>query len=172
MPEVSEVAMPAPTAAPPVWDWRAAAGSARTAGAGGTTPGSAAAARAARVQGAIGGAVGLGIAAALALLLHRRGMAMVVAAVAVAVALCALVSPLGLYRGLRRALDRFGSWVGTVVTWLTMTLVFYLMFLPVGLILRAAGKLSLTRFADPSRATYWTPTDNRPHTADSYRKQF
>jgi len=144
-----------------VWNWRAAdAGNAR---------GEAAAARR---QGAIGGGVGLAVAAALAFLLHRTGLAAVVAAVALAVALLALATPLTLYRQLRGALDRLGSWVGTAVTWLLMTVLFYLLFLPVGLILRATGKLAFTRFADPTLATYWTTTADRVPTAESYRKQF
>lgn len=145
-----------------IWNWRAAADK------GGTR----AAAAAARRQGALGGGIGLAVAAALAFLLHRAGLAAAVAAASLAVALLALATPLTLYRRLRGALDRFGHWVGTAVTWLLMTLLFYLLFLPVGLILRATGKLAFTRFADPALDTYWTPTDGRAHTAESYRKQF
>ncbi|HEV3458723.1 MAG TPA: hypothetical protein VHG32_19365 [Thermoanaerobaculia bacterium] len=145
-----------------VWNWRAApdAGDAREQAA------------AARRQGAIGGGVGLTVAAALAFLLHRTGLAAAVAAASLAVALLALAAPLTLYRRLRGALDRLGSWVGTAVTWLLMTVLFYLLFLPVGLILRATGKLSFTRFADPALETYWTTTTDRVPTAESYRKQF
>ncbi|MBV8202827.1 MAG: hypothetical protein JOZ15_19600 [Acidobacteria bacterium] len=129
-------------------------------------------AAAARRQGAIGGAVGLAVAAALAFLLHRAGVAVAVAAASLAVAALALAAPLTLYRRLRGALDRFAGWVGTAVTWLLMTLLFYLLFLPAGLILRATGKLTFTRFADPTLATYWTATEDRVHGAESYRKQF
>jgi hypothetical protein len=129
-------------------------------------------ASAARRQGAIGGAVGLTAAAALAFLLHRPGAATLIAAVSLLVALLALAAPLTLYRRLRGLLDRFGHAVGTAVTWLLMTVLFYLLFLPVGLMLRAMGKLEFTRFADPARASYWTSTEGRAHTAESYRKQF
>ena len=129
-------------------------------------------ASAARRQGAIGGAVGLTAAAALAFLLHRPDPAVVVAAVSLLVALVALAAPLTLYPRLRRVLDRFGHAVGTAVTWLLMTILFYLLFLPVGLVLRATGKLDFTRFADPARASYWTSTEGRAPTAESYRKQF
>lgn len=156
--------------AAPVWDWR------RIEAAGGTPAGAlgnrAREAAAARRQGAIGGAVGLAAAAALAFLLHRRGPAMVVAALSVLIALLALAAPLTLYRRLAAALDRLGSWVAAAVTWLLMTVLFFLLFLPVGLVMRVAGKLTFTRFADPSLGTYWTATDQRPHPADSYRKQF
>jgi len=144
-----------------VWNWRVAAGA-----------GDSGAAAAARRQGAIGGAVGLAVAAALAWWLHRPVAAAVVAALALAVALLALAAPLTLYRRLRGALDRLGHWVGTGVTWLLMTVLFYLLFMPVGLIMRATGKLVFTRFADPALDTYWTPTEGRVHSAASYRKQF
>jgi hypothetical protein len=152
----------------PVWDWRAEA--ARTAATEGGPVREAAAA--ARRQGAIGGACGLAAAAALAWLLHRTGLAVVVAAVSLAVALLAVAAPLTLYRRLRGALDRFARWVGTAVTWVLMTLLFYLLFLPVGLVMRAAGKLSFTRFSDPRLGSYWTPAADRAFTLDSYRKQF
>jgi predicted membrane channel-forming protein YqfA (hemolysin III family) len=148
-----------------VWNWRRAA-----AGAGDSR--SPAAAAAARRQGAIGAAVGLGVAAVFAWLLHRPVPALVVAALSLTVALLALAAPLTLYRRLRGALDRGGHWVGTGVTWLLMTVLFYLLFLPAGLIMRAMGKLAFTRFADPALDTYWTPTEGRVHSAESYRKQF
>jgi hypothetical protein len=154
----------------PVWDWR------RIEAAGGTTAEAAdrraREAAAARRQGAIGGGVGLAAAAMLAFLLHRRGPAMVVATLSLLIVLLALATPLTLYRRLRDGLDLLGHWVATGVTWILMTVLFFLLFLPVGLVMRAMGKLTLTRFADPSLATYWTATDKRPHTADSYRKQF
>jgi hypothetical protein len=146
-----------------VWNWRPAA-----AGAGDDRS----AAAAARRQGAIGGAVGLAVAATLAWLLHRPGLAAVVAVLSLTVALLALAAPLTLYRHLRGALDRLGHWVGTAVTWLLMTLLFYLLFLPVGLILRAMDKLDFTRFADAGVNSYWTATEGRVHSAESYRKQF
>jgi hypothetical protein len=145
-----------------VWNWRAAAG-------GGDTRSVAAAARR---QGAAGGAVGLAVAAVLAWLLHRTGPAVVVAALSLTVALLALAAPLALYRRLREVFDRLGHWAGTGVTWLLMTVLFYLLFLPVGLIMRAMGKLAFTRFADPAVDSYWTPTEGRVHSAESYRKQF
>jgi hypothetical protein len=172
----------------PVWDWRAEAARTATAeggpvkageagrppdgSAGSFRPGRAAAAAAARREGAIGGACGLAAAAALAWLLHRTGLALAVAIASLAVALLAQAAPLTLYRRLRGALDRFGRWVGTGVTWVLMTLLFYLLFLPAGLVMRAAGKLSFARFADPGLDSYWTSTEARTPALESYRKQF
>jgi predicted membrane channel-forming protein YqfA (hemolysin III family) len=148
-----------------VWNWRRAAVGADD----GCSP---AAAAAARREGAVGAAVGLAVAAALAWLLHRPVSALVVAVLSLTVALLALAAPLTLYPRLRGALDRLGHWVSTGVTWLLMTVLFYLLFVPAGLIMRAMGKLAFSRFADPAVDTYWTPTDGRVHSAESYRKQF
>ncbi len=153
-----------------VWKWRPATASAT--GDEADRQARTSLASAARRQGAIGGAIGLTAAAALAFLLHRPGLATVVAAVSLLVALLALAAPLTFYPRLRRVLDRFGHAVGTALTWLLMTVLFYLLFLPVGLVLRAMGKLDFTRFADPALASYWTSTEGRAPTAESYRKQF
>jgi hypothetical protein len=149
----------------PVWNWRPADEA-------GVEADRARRAAAARRQGMIGGAAGLAVAAALAWLLHRPGLAAVVAAVSLLVALLALAAPLTLYRRLRGGMEQLGRWVGTAVTWLLMTLLFYLLFLPVGLAMRAAGKLGFVRFAAPAGASYWAATDGREKTLDSYRKQF
>jgi hypothetical protein len=170
-----------------VWDWQAAPTPTATAaadrGEGASAAGGAPAvaprrhraareAAAARRQGLIGGACGLLAAAALAWLLHRAVMGAVVAVVALAFALLALAAPLTLYRRLRGALDRFGHLVGTAVTWVLMTALFYLLFLPVGLAMRAAGKLGFTRFADPGLDSYWTTATGRAPGLGPYRKQF
>lgn len=128
-------------------------------------------AAAARRRGALGGLLGLLVAGA-ALLFHRPTMAAVVASLALLTTLVALASPLFLYRGLMAGLNVFAHGVGTAMTWMLMTLLFYLLFLPMGLLLRAAGKLDMKSFADPRVPTYWTPTAERARGADSYRKQF
>src|ERR1700674_3472364 len=38
--------------------------------------------------------------------------------------------------------------------------------------LRAMGNLAFTRFADAGVDSYWTATEGRVHSAESYRKQF
>jgi hypothetical protein len=126
-----------------------------------------------RRQAAVRAAVGLAIAALLAL--WKPLFAAVVAAIALALLAVALAAP-GAYGRIAAGLERFGHWVGRAVTWLLMPLLFYLLFLPVGLALRAAGKLRITRGPDPSRATYWdTPEPGQRWGgggAASYRRQF
>ncbi len=124
-----------------------------------------------RRKGVIGGVIGLAVAAVIYFVFHRPVAAAVVAAIAVLIGLLALASPLGLYKGLTRALDRFAHAVGSVLTWILMPVLFYLVFLPMGLLLRARGKLAISKSADPRMPTYWKTTE-RERTPESYRKQF
>jgi len=145
------------------WDWRQrAAGDERA---------RAREATANRRKGWIGALVGVAF-AALAYYLDRPVAALVIAGIAIAVALIAVVSPLGLFKALSRGLDRFAHAVGSGVTWVLMPILFYLVFLPVGLFLRARGRLAISRHADRRLPTYWKPTGERARTSDSYRKQF
>lgn len=124
-----------------------------------------------RRKGVIGGVIGLAVAAIIYFAFDKPVAAAVVAAIAVVIALLALASPLGLYKGLARALDRFAYFVGSVLTWVLMPVLFYVVFLPMGLLLRARGKLAISKSADPRMPTYWKSTE-RERTPESYRKQF
>jgi chromate transport protein ChrA len=146
------------------WDWRdRAAGNERA---------RAREAKANRRKGLLGALVGVAAAAAVNYFLDRPLAAAVIATVAIAIALLALFSPLGLFKTLSRGLDRFAHAVGAGVTWLLMPILFYLVFLPVGLILRARGRLAISRHADRRLPTYWISTEERARTSESYRKQF
>ena len=124
-----------------------------------------------RTRGAIGAVIGLAFAAALWQLWHRPVAATVVATVALVLSLPALLAPRTAGRAVVRLLDRFAHAVGSVVTWVLMALIFYVLFLPLGLLLRGQKRLGITRAFDPRRDSYWTP-HNRAVTPDSYRKQF
>ena len=112
------------------------------------------AARAARRQGAIRGGVGL-VAAALIHVLWSPVAAAVVAGIATLLLIPALVSPLGVYARIDRWIAKFAHGVGLAVTWLLMPLLYYLVFLPVGWVLRARRRLRLVRSLDPEAASYW-----------------
>ena len=127
-------------------------------------------AAAARRRGASGAAIGLAMAAAVYFLAHRPVAAAVIAVIAIAFALIALLSPRTLWPRATRTLDRFAHLVGIGVTWVLMTLMYYLLFLPVGLVLRARKRLGITRSFDPGMSSYWI--EARPRTPDSYRRQF
>ena len=109
---------------------------------------------------------------AAALYFWKPQMALVVVAIAAATTLLALASPLGGFRALTRALEAFARGVGLVLTWLLMAVAYYLLFLPVGLLLRAAGKLHVTRGADAKRATYWQPSAAPAPGIETYRRPF
>jgi hypothetical protein len=125
-----------------------------------------------RRKGVLGGLIGLVAAQVVFLSFGRPVPALVVAAIAVVILLIALISPLNLYKKLARGLDRFGHAVGSGVTWVLMTLLYYLVFLPLGSLMRARRKLAISRGADPRLPTYWTSTEGRERTPESYRKQF
>jgi hypothetical protein len=147
-------------AAATVWRWREKE----------SGPDRSLAAAAARKKGALGGLIGLTVAGALSF--WRPNLAIVVAAIAVLTMLLALVSPLGGFRRFTALLDAFAHGVGVAVTWLLMTVAYYLLFLPVGLLLRAAGKLGITRHGDVRLASYWREAKPPAGGLDAYRKPF
>lgn len=150
-----------------VWDWRGGGGDHEEAR-------RSREAAAIRRRGLIGGVVGIAVAALVFFLWKRPVPAAVIAGVALLLSLPSLLAPLTAGRSVSRALDRFAHGVGTGVTWVLMTLLYYLLFLPSGLILRARGKLAITRGFDPHRASYWTSVEERERTRtpESYRRQF
>lgn len=143
------------------WDWRRAGGNEDTAKK---------LDAATRRRGLIGGAVGLAIAVA-AYLWWRPNVAYVIAGVSLTLTLLAFAAP-AVYRRVTGLLDRFAHFVGMAVTWVFMTLIYYVLFLPVGFLLRAQKKLAITDHPDPRQASYWSSTEGKPWTAESYRKQF
>jgi len=163
MPQINPQTKQSPSAV--VWDWR-----------GGANEESRRTREAAEIRrrGLYGGAIGLAVAALMFFLLKRPVPAAVIAAVALLFSLPSLLTPLTAGRSVARALDRFAHAVGTGVTWVLMTLLFYLLVLPLGLILRARGKLAITRGFDPRRPSYWTSVEERERarTPESYRRQF
>ena len=125
-----------------------------------------------RIRGMVGGGIGLGVAALFHFGGHRQTAAAVVAGIAVLLALLALVAPLTVFKKISHALEVFARGVASAVTWVLMTILFYLVFLPVGLVLRSGKKLAITKGADRRLPTYWTRTEEREHPLESYRRQF
>ncbi len=147
-----------------IWNWRRdPAGEARAL---------AAAARGARVRGAIQGAVGLTVALLVAFVFHRPTLASVIASIAGVVTLLALVSPLGAFRWLTGGVEKLGRAIGLTMTWILMPLIYFLFFVPVGLYLRARGKTGITRGADAKLPTYWISTEAQPQGPETYERQF
>jgi hypothetical protein len=110
---------------------------------------------AARRRGLGRGVIGL-VAAGLFLGLGHRGLAAVVGAITLVSAGLAVVSPLGAYAALERALGRFGALVGTALSWLLLAPMLYLVFFPFGFLFRRGAHDALRRAREPGVPSYWT----------------
>jgi hypothetical protein len=122
----------------------------------------------ARRKGAIQSVVGVALAALLAWRFGRLPAA-IAGAVAAVTLILAWASPLGGFARLERGLQRLGAAIGTAIAWALMTPFFYLILTPLGLLLRARGKLRIRRRPDPRLASYWTAL---PSTKPDYERQF
>lgn len=128
-------------------------------------------ARAGRIRGLVQGLVGL----LAAFVLYRwvsPVAAGVVAAIALSLTLVALVSPRGAFAHLSHWVGRFAYVVGWLVTWILLPILFFLVFLPLGLTLRARGRLRLSRRPEPERETYWRSAGSWPKAPADYERQF
>jgi hypothetical protein len=153
-----------PEASAIAWNWRARAGLA--------TDSLAREARSLRIRGAVGGVVGLAFAALLYLVGHKVRTAEVVAGIAVVLALLALAAPLTAFKKVNHFLEIFARGVATGVSWVLMTFLYYVVFWPTGLVLRAGHKLGITQGADRRLPTYWISTGDRETPLESYKRQF
>lgn len=132
-----------PEAAAVIWSWRPAGPSPRPA----TGP--------IRVRGAVQAAVGLAVAGGLAWL-GRHTPAIVVASVASAIGLAAIASPLGVFAAIERAFAALAVRVGQALTWILLPVIFYLFFVPFGLLFRRGRRDAMRRYFDREAPTYWT----------------
>ena len=153
-----------PEASAVAWSWRDRAA--------GDSDARAREARSLRIRGLVGGGIGLGVAALFYFVGHKEKAAMVVGGIAILLALLALVAPLTIFKRISHALEVFARAVASAVTWVLMAILFYIVFLPVGLVLRSGKKLAITKGADPRLPTYWTRTEERETPLESYRRQF
>jgi hypothetical protein len=152
-----------PEASAVAWNWRDRAGLA--------TGSLAREARSLRIRGVVGGAVGLAFAVLLYFVGHKVRTAEVVAGIAIVLALLALAAPLTAFKKVNHVLEIFARGVATGVSWMLMTFLFYVVFWPIGLVLRAGHKLGITKGADRRLPSYWISTD-RETPLESYRRQF
>jgi hypothetical protein len=153
-----------PEASAIAWSWRDRAGLA--------THSRAAEARSLRIRGAVGGVVGFAFAALLYFVGHKLRSAEVVAGIAVVLALLALAAPLTVFKRINHVLQIFARGVATGVSWVLMAFLYYVVFWPIGLVLRAGHKLGITQGADRRLPTYWISTGDRENPLESYKRQF
>lgn len=109
-----------------------------------------------RRSGVLRALVAMIAASALWLYFERPMLAAIALGIALLTLTLALASPGGAYVALSRGVDRVGALVGAVLTWVLLTPVFFLFFVPFGLLLRRGARDRLRRRFERERASYWT----------------
>ena len=90
--------------------------------------------------------------------------------VAAIILFSALVSPTGLYRGIQGLFATLGNATGRALTWLMLVPLFYLFFLPFGVLLRRGRRDRLKRYFEPDKESYWEP--HKHFSAADHERQF
>ena len=85
-------------------------------------------------------------------------------------ALLALVEPL-LLKPLYFALTAISAVIGPIIATVTMGAIFYLVFVPLGLIFRLKGRDELQRRLDPDAQSYWIESTG-PQPPERYLRQY
>jgi hypothetical protein len=147
-----------PEAAAAIWDWREPSGVVAAKG----RP---------RLRGFVRGAIvttfGL-----LVLAFWSQTVGTVVLVVAGVILFSALVSPTVLYAGIEGLLARLGRLTGQAITWVLLVPLFYLFFLPFGLLLRRGRRDRMKRFFEPGAETYWEPHEGVTASSSSRVRQY
>jgi hypothetical protein len=79
---------------------------------------------------------------------------------------CGLISPAA-FALVESWLKKFGLGVGAVLTWVVLTVFYYLCFVPARWVLAWRGVDPMHRQPDPKATTYWSP---RPPVSDIRRQ--
>jgi hypothetical protein len=85
--------------------------------------------------------------------------------------LLALVAPFAL-RPIHFVWMPVARGIARVFTWLLLTLAYYLVFTPFGIVMRMLGKDPLQRRFEPEAATYWEARNDGPFEAARLTKQY
>ncbi len=88
-----------------------------------------------------------------------------------ALALIGLTVP-GVLRPLHAVWMPAAKGLARVLTWLLLTLAYYFVFTPYGMIMRLLGRDPLERRIDRSRPSYWIRREDGPFDPDRTRKQY
>jgi hypothetical protein len=107
---------------------------------------------------------------ALLPLLHGRGIRAWALAGATLFLAAALARP-GVLAPLNRAWTRLGMLLALVANPIILAILFYLVLMPVGLLMRLAGKRPLQLGFDPRARSYWTPREPGP-APDTMKRPF
>ena len=128
-------------------------------------------ARAARRRGRVQTLVAAG-AAALCYGLWSREVATVVICVAAILLIASQASPLFAWAAIERAFAALGRYTGEAITLVTMTFLFYTVFLPFGLLFRRGARDPMKRFCESERASYWERRNTARTGSDSRMRQY
>ena len=124
-----------------------------------------------RVRGSLQAAIVVAIAAGLRWFGFHTGAWLVLGAAAI-VLLAALASPRGLYAVLDGMAQAIGRRIGRALTWLLLVPLFYLFFLPFGLLFRRGRRDRLKRFFDGEAPTYWETLEGPTAASSSHEAQW
>jgi hypothetical protein len=120
------------------------------------------------------GAIGFVFFAALASLAHWRGHAAASYIFAVASFLffvIRFVVPALLHRVYTGWMAVVGV-IGKINTYILLSVVFFVIFTPAGLLMRLFGKDKMQRRYDPGAASYWIPIEDKPLDKKRYEQRF
>ncbi len=93
--------------------------------------------------------------------------------VAAGIVLCLLRLIPPLFRGIYKGWFVFAVILGYFVSRILMTIIFFLLILPTGLIMRLLGKDPMERKWDPDAPSYWAPKEQEQDTSiERYERQF
>ncbi len=149
-----EVRAGRPEAAAAIWDWRGEgvdrAQQARKAR------------RGAIVRALIGGAAG----ALFFFALSRPVVGSIAWGVSGLTLALGLASPLGAYAALDRLVTGAGKLVGTALTWLLLTPVYFFFFAPFGWLFKRGARDPMKRDLEPSRESYWREREGEDRPLD------
>jgi hypothetical protein len=87
----------------------------------------------------------------------------------VLILLCSLFWP-SILLPLRRLMEWIGHYMGIVNTYLLLSIIYVLLFVPIGVIMKIAGRDHLNRKWDKNAPTYWI--ENTTSLKSSMRNQF
>jgi hypothetical protein len=124
-----------------------------------------------RVRGSVQAAIVAAIAGGLRWIGLDTGAWVVLGAAAI-VLLAALASPRGLYAVLDGMAHAIGRRIGRALTWLLLVPLFYLFFLPFGLLFRRGRRDRLKRSFDREASTYWEALEGPTAAAASHETQW
>jgi len=101
--------------------------------------------------------------------LHAHSLNLWLAGLGVFLLPVSLVVP-SVVRPLRKGMEKLGHWMGIVNTYVVLTLIYVLLFVPLNLFFRITGKDILNQKRDSGAKTYWV--DKTGQNESSMRNQF